>query len=141
MMRSRFLLIVVLMSGAILLGVSSCATAPTKPLAPGELRLLGASVAGSGFVYYSTYYEVRITFEADGEPTIRRACFNWLGGGPYCYAVKPRDVEFGSPGSFKVTLPANLKTGSNLLECYTEYFRQDNKILRTNLIKFFVNVY
>jgi hypothetical protein len=139
-MKPRFLLIAVLMIGAILLGVFSCATAPTKPLAPGELRLLGASIAGSGVVYQGTSYEVRITFEADGEPTIRRACFYWSGEGPRCYAVKPRDLEFGSPRSFRVTLRADLKTGANLLECYAEYLRE-GRILRTNSIKFFVDTY
>jgi hypothetical protein len=140
MMKSRFLLIAVLMTGAILLGASSCATVPTKPLAPGELRLLGASIPGSGLVYQNISYEVKITFEADREPKFRRACLSWSGEGPYCYAVKPKDVEFGSPRSFRVTLPAALKQGTNLLECYAEYL-QDGKILRTNLINFFVNVY
>ena len=136
---ARSILIFFWVGGVVLLA-SSCATVPTKPLAPGELRLLGASIPGSGVVYLGIFYEVKITFEADGEPTIRRACFSWSGEGPYCYAIKPKDVEFGSPGSFRVTLPAALKTGTNRLECYAEYV-QDRKILRTNLIDFFVNAY
>ena len=34
----------VLMIGAALLGISSCATVPNKPLAPGELRLLSVLI-------------------------------------------------------------------------------------------------
>jgi starvation-inducible outer membrane lipoprotein len=42
----RSISIVVLMMGAVLLGISSCATVP-KPLAPGELRLLSMLVSES----------------------------------------------------------------------------------------------
>ena len=142
-MKSRFQLIAVLMSGAILLGASSCATVPTEPLAPGELRLLRASTPGSGMVFLGAPYEVEITFQAEAKPTIRRACFSfsWSSGeGPFCYAVRPKDVEFGLPGSFRVTLPPAIKPGTSRLECYAEYW-QDSKILRTNVINFPIDVY
>jgi hypothetical protein len=57
-----------------------------------------------GVVKIGLPYEVKITFIADGEPRIRRVCFSWSGEGPYCYPIKPKDVEFGSPGSFRVML-------------------------------------
>jgi len=140
MMRSRFQLIAVLMGGAILLGASSCATVPTEPLAEGEVRLLRARVPHSGIVRTGISYEFEITFRADAKPTIRRACFSFSGEGPFCYAVRPTDVEFGFPGSFTVTLPPAYKPGISRLECYAEYW-QGNKILRTNVIKFPLEVY
>ena len=143
MMRSRFQLIAVLIGGAILLGASSCATVPTEPLAAGEFRLLRASVPHSGIVRLGISYEVEITFQADAKPTIRRACFSfpWSSGeGPSCYAVRPTDVEYGFPGSFTVALPAAPKPGILRLECYAEYW-QGSKILRTNVIKFPLEVY
>ena len=134
-MKSRFQLIAVLIIGAILLGASSCATVSTEPLAPGELRLLRASIPRSGILYLGTSYEVEITFQADAHPTIRRACFFFSGSGegPSCYAVKPKYVEFGSPGSLRVTLPPPIKSGTSRLECFAEYW-QGTKILRTNVI-------
>jgi hypothetical protein len=130
-------LIGTLMSAAILLAISSCATVSKEPLAPGQLRLLSASIPGSGVVYLGTPCEVNITFEADGKPTIRRACFYFSGSGegPFCYAVRPRDVEFGSPGSLRVTLPPPVKRGPSRMDCFVEYW-QDTKILRTNVIHF-----
>ena len=88
----KLILIAVLMSGAILLGASSCATVPTGPLAPGELRLLGGGIPRSGAAYRGTPYEVEIAFKADAKPTIRRACFSfsWEGENPSCYAVKAK---------------------------------------------------
>ena len=143
MMRSRFQLIAVLIGGAILLGASSCATVPTEPLAEGEFRLLRASIPHSGIVRQGISYDVEITFRADAKPTIRRACFSfpWSSGeGPSCYAVRPRDVEFGFPGSFTVTLPPAYKPGILRVECYAEY-SQGTKVLRTNIIKFPLEVY
>ncbi len=136
----KLILIAVLMSGAILLGASSCATVPMEPLAPGELRLLGGSIPRSGVAYRGTPYEVVITFKADAKPTIRRACFYLSGEGPFCYAVKPKDVEFGSPGSFTVTLAPVTQVGISRLDCYAEYW-QGSKILRTNVIHFPVDAY
>jgi len=129
------LLISILMSVAILSAISSCATVSKEPLAPGQLRLLRASIPGSGLVYSGTDYDVNITFEADGKPTIRRACFyfSWSGEGPFCYAVRPKDVEFGPPGSLRVTLPPPGKTGPSRMDCFVEYW-QGTKILRTNVI-------
>jgi hypothetical protein len=132
----------ILMSVAILLAISSCATVSKEPLAPGQLRLLRASIPGSGLVYLGTVYDVDITFEADGKPTIRRACFyfSWSGEGPFCYAVRPRDVEFGPPGSLRVTLPPAGKSGPSRVDCFVEDW-QDSKILRTNVIHFSIDAF
>jgi hypothetical protein len=138
MRRSRSLFMVVLVGGAILLGGSSCATVSKEPLAPGELRLLSASLPVVGVVKEGLPYEVKITFIADGEPRMRRACFSWSGEGPYCYPINPKDVEFGSPGSFRMMLyPAFV--GAYRAECYVEYF-QGRKVLRTNVVSFYLDV-
>jgi hypothetical protein len=106
------------------------------------LRLLSASIPGSGVVYLGTASEVRITFQADGRPTMRRVCFFFSssGEGPFCYAVRPHDVEFASPGNLRAILPPPPKKGPSTLECYVEYWR-DNKILRTNVIRFSIDAY
>jgi len=129
---------VVLMGGAILLGASSCATVSKEPLTSGELRLLSAGLPVVGVVKIGMPYEVKITFIADGEPRIRRACFSWSGEGPYCYPIKPQDVAYGSPGSFSIMLlPAF--AGAYRAECYVEYY-QGTKILRTNVVNFYLDV-
>jgi energy-converting hydrogenase Eha subunit E len=138
MTKSRSLLMVVLMGGAILLGTSSCATVSKEPLAEGELRLLNATLPVVGVVKTGLPYEVKITFIADGEPAIRRACFSWSGEGPYCYPIKPTDVRYGSPGSFSVMLfPAFI--GAYRAECYVEYY-EGRKILRTNVVHYYLDV-
>jgi len=128
----------VLMSGAILLGACSSATVSKEPLVEGELRLLSAGVAFGGVVTTGVSYEVKITFKADSQPTIRRACFSWEGQGPYCYHVNPRYVYFGSPGTFSVMFTPTF-FGSQRVECYAEYY-QGTKLLRTNVIYFNVDV-
>ena len=132
----------ILMSVIILLAISSCATVSKEPPTPGRLRLLAASIPGSGVVHRGTPSEVKITFEVDGKPTIRRACFSfsWSGEGPFCYAVKPNDVEFGSPGSVRVTIPPATRSGPFRIECFVEYWH-DSKILRTNVVHFPIDVY
>jgi len=76
---------------------------------------------------------VRINFEADGNPEIRRACFYWSGDGPYCVNVK--DVEYGSIAYFQVPLYARF--GPDSLQCYVEYVR-DGEIQRSNAVASFV---
>jgi energy-converting hydrogenase Eha subunit E len=138
MRKSRSLLMIVLMGGAILLGACSSATVSKEPLSEGELRLLNATLPVVGVVKIGLPYDVTVTFIADGEPRIRRACFSWSGEGPYCYTIKPQDVTYGSPGDFRVTLfPAFI--GPYRAECYVEYY-QGTKILRTNVVTYYVDV-
>lgn len=127
MMRST--LVVFWASGVALLA-SSCATVPTEPLAPGELRLLGLEVEGGGNVSRGIHYAVKVIFEADGKPEIKNACLSWAGEGPYCLEVK--EVYYGLPGTFSVWARIN-NPGSYRLECYIEYIR-DGKIRRTNVV-------
>jgi hypothetical protein len=118
----------ILMSVAILLAISSCAT-----VRKGELRLLSIDVPEKENLKTNVQFWVRINFEADGNPEIRRACFFWSGNGPYCVNVK--DVKYGSFAYFQVPLYARL--GSDSLQCYVEYVR-DGNIQRSNAVASFV---
>lgn len=115
-MRSIF--ITILTGGVVLLLISSCATVPTEPLTPGELRVLGFQMGGDPVVNVAV--RVKVLFEADGRPEIRRACFTWSGEGQSC--VKVSEVEYGSPGSFSVWIIPRQR-GSLVLQCYAEYAR------------------
>lgn len=111
---------------ATILSVFSCASAPTKPLAPGEMRLLRIQVPVREDVGVNLLFEVKVTFEAEGKPEIKRACFSWSGDGPYCFKVG--DITYGSPGSFSVWIRKD-NLGPYLLECYAHYVL--NKEMRT----------
>ena len=119
----------ILMSVAILLAISSCATVPKEPLGPGELRLLSLDVPDDGNLKTGLAYRISINFEADGKPEIRRACFTWAGDDPQCVPVK--DVKYGSDAY--IELPLSARPNTNKLECYVEYV-QDGKIRRTNTV-------
>ena len=119
------------LAGAVALSfVSSCATVPTEPLAPGGLRLLSMRVPESGNIRINLPFEVDLVFEAEGRAEIKRVCFYWSGDGPYCSPVS--DVRPGSPGSFKSQL-RTINSGSFTLECFAEYV-QDGKTKRTNRV-------
>jgi hypothetical protein len=124
----------ILMSVAILLAISSCATVPKEPPGPGELRLLRLDVPENGNLRTDIAYRIFINFEADGKPEIRRVCFTWSGDGPYCVRVK--HVEYGSDAY--IELPLYARPGPSNLECYVEYIR-DGKIRRTNTVLSSVN--
>jgi hypothetical protein len=134
MMKSKFVFIAVLMGGAILLGVSSCATVSNEPLAPGEVRLLAMTIPSGEVVRPGAPYDVKVTFKSEGEPMIRRICFSWSGDGPHCQSVDPKDVGFGSPGSIRVPFVPTF-AGTYRLECYAEYW-QEKRVLRTNTVGF-----
>jgi hypothetical protein len=123
----------ILMSVAILLAISSCATVPKEPLGPGELRLLSLDVPENGNLKTGIAYRISINFEADGKPEIRRVCFTWSGDGPYCVPVK--DVKYGSDAT--IELPLYAHTDTNRLECYVEYVRE-GRVRRTNIVVSFV---
>jgi len=138
MTKSRSLLMIVLMGGAILLGACSSATVSKEPLSEGELRLLSASLPVVGVVKTGLPFEIKVKFIADGRPRITRACFTWSGEGPDCHMVDPKDVTFGPPGEFTVRLyPSSF--GNTRAECFVEYY-QGTKILRTNVVIFYFDV-
>ena len=113
-----------------MLAVSSCATVATKPLAPGELRLLSMVVPEKEKIRVNLPFVVNISFEADGQPEIRTACFYFAGDGPHCFKVT--DVNYGSPGAMRLQIHTQ-NPGSRLLEVYVLYIR-DGKIQATNVV-------
>ena len=119
----------ILMSVAILLASSSC-TLKSK-----ELRLLDMQIREPARLLTNVQFWIRVNFEADGNPEIRRACFFWYGDGPYCVNVK--DVKYGSFACFDVPLVA--RYGSSVLQCYVEYLR-DERIERSNAVAYRVDV-
>jgi hypothetical protein len=126
-------LISILMSAAILLAISSCATVSKEPLEPGELRLLSMDVPENGNLKTNIEYRVSLKFKADGNPEIRRACFFWSGDGPYCVRVK--DVKYGSDAYVEV--PIYGPDGQYRLDCYVEYVRE-GRTRRTNTVNSYV---
>lgn len=126
-------LIAGLMGVVIMLSIFSCATVPTEPLGPGELRLLDIRVPNQ--VTVSFPYEITIIFRADGKPEISKTCCTRSDGGLSCF--KAKDLKYGSPGNFTIQfLPAG--PGSYTMECYAEYLR-DGKMQRTNVVSSQVN--
>jgi hypothetical protein len=126
----KLILAPILMGVAILLAVSSCTM-----VKKGELRLLDMEIRDRARLRTNVQFWVRVNFEADGQPEIRRACFFWGGDGPHCVHVK--DVVYGSVAYFEVPLYA--RYGSSILQCYVEYLR-DEKIHRSNAVSYSVNV-
>ena len=128
MMKS--ILTAIWLGAVIILSISSCATVPNEPFAPGEVRLLNLQVAERGEIRLNFQFLVNINFEADGKPEIRTACFSFSGDGPYCYKVT--DVNYGSPGTIKVQVRAK-NSGSHALESYV-YYIKDGKVQPTNVV-------
>jgi hypothetical protein len=132
----KSILMVALMAVAVLLMAPSCATVSTKPLGPGEVKLLGINIPEVGDLAASLQYPVNISFEADGRPEMTRACFSWSGDGPTC--LKVRDVNYGS-GTIKVDFRSNRTPGVYLLEAYVLYIK-DGRTTRTNSVSTRVTV-
>ena len=124
--------VIILVSGIILLGASSCATMSNTPLATGEVRLLSMDVVGAGLEANSSF-AINIFFEAAGNPKIKRVCFYESRRPQYFFDVS--DVSYftlGTKRAFQVRLPG-IGPGSHRVECYAEYLR-DGEIRRTNVI-------
>ncbi len=111
-------------------GISSCATVPNKPLVPGDLRLLSVLVPEKEKIKLNVPFTVNLSFEADGKPEVRAACFTLSGDGPHCSKVTY--VDYGSPGTIQVQIRTK-NPGSRLLEGYVLYLR-DGKVQPTNVV-------
>jgi len=89
----RCMLRVFMMVGAVLLFCSSCSLMPRGPLSSGEVRLVGIQMAET--VHADLPYDVVVTFEAKGEPQLKKACFRWVvehaalpSPSLYCYTIE-----------------------------------------------------
>ena len=117
----------ILMSIVLPLAISSCTM-----VKKGELRLLNnMEILDPERLRTNVQFWIRVYFEADGQPEIRRACFYWTGDGPHCVPVPVKDIVYGSVAYFEVPLIARF--GTSDLQCYVEYLR-DEKIERSNTV-------
>ncbi len=126
----------VMIVGVTWLAISSCATAPSKPLVPGELRLLSLAVPDKENIKLNSPFTVDILFEAEGRPEVRAACFTLSGDGPHCSKVT--DVSYGSPGTVRLQIRTR-NPGSRLLEGYVLYVR-DGKVQATNVVSTYIHL-
>jgi len=101
------------------------------------VRLLSMDVPQSWDLSANVEYWTSIKFEADLKPEIRRACFNFSGGGQSCVDVQAKDVKYGSHPYFRV--PIHIPVGTKRIDCYAEYI-QDKETNRTNTITYHVIV-
>ena len=137
----------VLMNIAVLLVISSWATitegqevyfnwtSGKEPPSVGELKLLSMDIPQSWNLSTNIEYWATINFEADRNPKIRRACFNFSGGSQSCVDVQAKDVTYASHPYFRV--PIHVPVGTKRMDCYAEYIR-DGKTQRTNTVTYYV---
>ena len=132
----KSILISVLISAAVLLGISGCATV-TEPLGSGELRLLKMRVLERTMLRLGHPYEFNISFEADGHPEIIRAVCFCSGDGPYPSRVQ--DVTYGSEPKFSLLLyPCQGETQE--MKCSVDYVR-NGKRTRSNFVSTVVSAF
>lgn len=97
-MKVRAILASVLIGGIVSVLFSSCTLMQLVNPPQSELRLLRLmlpEITGEDLPY-----DIAVTFEAEGKPTIKRACFQWLterasfSSPPlYCYATEAQDNQ------------------------------------------------
>jgi hypothetical protein len=139
----RSFLTAVLINLGVLLVISSYATVSTgwdlllrgeTPPIGDQLKLLSMDIPLTGNPSADVKYWATIKFDAGFKPEIRRACFNFSGGGQSCVDVQAKDV---TSGHFRV--PIHVPVGTKRIDCYAEYIRE-GKISRTNTITYYVIV-
>ncbi len=142
------ILTILLISGAVLFAISSCATMTVGPEATfslgtkvpskiGELKLLNMDIPQTGELSADIEYWTTIHFQTDAKPEIRRACFNFSGGSQSCVDVQEKDVAYGSHPYFRVSI--HVPVDSKRIDCYAEYIR-DGETRRTNTVTYYVVV-
>ena len=99
----------------------------------GELKLVSMDIPQSWNLSTNMEYWATIKFEADHNPKIQRACFNFSGGNQSCVDVQAKDVTYPLPPHFRV--PIHLPVGTKRIDCYAEYILY-GKTKRTNTITY-----
>jgi hypothetical protein len=97
-MRKKRILISVLIAGISLLLISACTLIQAIHPPWSELRLLRVQMPQ--ITKEDLPYDIAVTFEAEGRPTIKKACFRWLterssfSSPPLnCYATEAQDNQ------------------------------------------------
>jgi len=149
LMNIKSVLTIVLISVAVLMVISSCATITEGPkgatfslgkkdLSHGsEFKLLSIDIPLTGGLSADVEHWATINFEADPKPAIQRACFNFSADNQSCVDVQAKDVSYRSKPYFRV--PIHVPVGSKRIDCYAEYVR-DGKTHRTNTVTYYVIV-
>jgi len=110
--------IAIMVVGIILITIG-CATVPTGPLAPGELRL--TSLKAPETIKAGMPYDVIASFQTNDPVQIVRGCFSWTLSsspeGPYCFPAREVNLE---AKTFKVRLLTN-NPNFYTLTCCAEY--------------------
>ncbi len=122
-MKKKLVLVVMVIWAA-----SSCATIPTGPLSPGEVRLVGMDIPGHERIGRKSHFDVFLRFQADKDPQIESACFSWSGDRPRCF--KAKDVLPGREPMIRESLLA-YDAGIYVLKAYLLYNR-DGKTVKSN---------
>ena len=143
----KLLLKAVLMNIAVLLVISSWATitegqrgyfnwdSQKEPSSRDEVKLISMDIPLSADVSADVEYWATINFKANSKAEIRRACFNFSGGGQYCIDVQAKNVTYGSHPHFRV--PIRVPVGTKRIDCYAEYIR-DGETYRTITVTYHV---
>jgi len=143
----KLLLKAVLMNIAVLLVISSWATitegqrgyfnwdSEKEPSSRDEVKLIRMDIPLSADVSANVEYWATINFKPNPKAEIRRACFNFSGGGQYCIDVQAKNVTYGSHPHFRV--PIRVPVGTKRIDCYAEYIR-DGETQRTNTVTYHV---
>jgi hypothetical protein len=141
----KLLLKAVLINIAVLLVISSWATITEGQIfnrefqkerfSGREFKLLSMDIPQSWNLSTNIEYWATINFEADHDPKIHRACFNFSGGSQSCVDVQAKDVTYSLHPSFRV--PIHVPVGTKRIDCYAEYIR-DGETQRTNTITYYV---
>lgn len=64
------------MIGILLMTAAGCGTLPIGPLSPGDMRLTHVRLPET--MQAGVSYQLSATFEAEGQPRIKRVCFHWV---------------------------------------------------------------
>jgi hypothetical protein len=132
----KSMLMGVIMGAVMLLTIFSCATVPTEPLGPGEVRLLAVNFPDPGEVKQRGRCVVNIEFETAGNSEITRVYVGW--GGSRSHYIDKINVNYANR-LITVDIPTPDSVGSYGIKTYV-YYARDGKIQQSNVVETSVNV-